>query len=145
MILNPPLTHLNPFLRQNKKVSKKKNRRWQCIGDTNSTIWSNGVMAFTGCRCRISLPHICRHTYCSNMAKFGMTPKTPQYLMGHRDISVTPNTYTHLGLEDATDELKWMNWRMRERNWKRTERRSPYHRKCSGQFHRFEWLCALLR
>ena len=53
-------------------------------------------------------PHVCRHTYCSNMAKAGMNPKTLQYLMGHSDISVTLNTYTHLGLEDATDELKRM-------------------------------------
>ena len=53
-------------------------------------------------------PHICRHTYCSNMAKSGMNPKTLQYLMGHSEIGVTLNTYTHLGLEDATDELKRM-------------------------------------
>ncbi len=53
-------------------------------------------------------PHVCRHTYCSNMAKSGMNPKTLQYLMGHSDIGVTLNTYTHLGLEDATDELKRM-------------------------------------
>ena len=26
--------------------------------------------------------------------------------MGHSDIGVTLNTYTHLGLEDAEDELK---------------------------------------
>ena len=31
-------------------------------------------------------PHVCRHTYCSNMAKSGMNPKTLQYLMGHSDI-----------------------------------------------------------
>ena len=51
-------------------------------------------------------PHVCRHTYCSNMAKSGMNPKTLQYLMGHSDIGGTLNTYTHLGLEDAVDELK---------------------------------------
>ena len=51
-------------------------------------------------------PHVCRHTYCSNMAKSSMNPKTLQYLMGHSDIGVTLNTYTHLGLEDAEDELK---------------------------------------
>ena len=50
-------------------------------------------------------PHVCRHTYCSNMAKAGMNPKTLQYLMGHSDIGVTMNTYTHLGLEDAKDEM----------------------------------------
>lgn len=50
-------------------------------------------------------PHICRHTYCSNMAKARMNPKTLQYLMGHSDIGVTMNTYTHLGLDNAKDEM----------------------------------------
>lgn len=49
--------------------------------------------------------HVCRHTYCSNMAKSGMNPKTLQYLMGHSDIGVTLNTYTHLGFEDAKEEV----------------------------------------
>lgn len=40
-------------------------------------------------------PHVCRHTFCSNMAKSGMNPKTLQYIMGHSDISVTLNVYTH--------------------------------------------------
>ena len=53
----------------------------------------------------LTRPHVCRHTYCSNMAKAGMNPKTLQYLMGHSDIGVTMNTYTHLGLEDAKDEM----------------------------------------
>ena len=50
-------------------------------------------------------PHICRHTYCSNQAKAGMNPKTLQYLMGHSDISVTLNIYTHTGYDDAKKEL----------------------------------------
>lgn len=62
-------------------------------------------------------PHVCRHTYCSNMAKAGMNPKTLQYLMGHSDIGVTMNTYTHLGLEDAQDEMI----RMEELNAARAE------------------------
>lgn len=53
-------------------------------------------------------PHVCRHTYCSNMARSGMNPKTLQYLMGHSEIGVTMNTYTHLGLEDAQEELRRM-------------------------------------
>ena len=53
-------------------------------------------------------PHVCRHTYCSNQAKAGMNPKTLQYLMGHSDISVTMNVYTHLGLEDAAAEMARM-------------------------------------
>ena len=53
-------------------------------------------------------PHVCRHTYCSNMVKSGMNPKTLQYLMGHSDISVTMNVYTHIGFDDAEEELKRM-------------------------------------
>ena len=45
-------------------------------------------------------PHVCRHTFCSNMAKSGMNPKTLQYIMGHSDISVTLNTYSHVGFEE---------------------------------------------
>lgn len=50
-------------------------------------------------------PHVCRHTYCSNMARSGISVKTLQYLMGHSDISVTLNVYTHLGLADAKREI----------------------------------------
>ena len=50
-------------------------------------------------------PHVCRHTVCSNMAKSGMSPKTLQYIMGHSDISVTLNTYTHLNFDDAKVEF----------------------------------------
>lgn len=53
-------------------------------------------------------PHICRHTYCSKMARSGMNPKTLQYLMGHSDISVTLNTYTHIGFEDAQKEIRML-------------------------------------
>ena len=53
-------------------------------------------------------PHVCRHTYCSNMAKAGMNPKTLQYLMGHSDISVTMNVYTHVNFDDAEEELRRM-------------------------------------
>lgn len=51
-------------------------------------------------------PHVCRHTFCSNMAKSGMNPKTLQYIMGHSDIGVTLNTYTHLQFDDALKEMK---------------------------------------
>ena len=51
-------------------------------------------------------PHICRHTFCSRMAKSGMNPKSIQYIMGHSDISVTLNTYTHVKFEDAEADMK---------------------------------------
>ena len=50
-------------------------------------------------------PHVCRHTFCSRMAAARMNPKTLQYIMGHSDIGVTLNTYTHLGFDDALDEM----------------------------------------
>ena len=50
-------------------------------------------------------PHVCRHTFCSNMAKSGMNPKTLQYIMGHSNIGVTLNTYTHVQYEDAEKEM----------------------------------------
>lgn len=54
----------------------------------------------------LTRPHVCRHTFCSNMAKSGMNPKTLQYIMGHSDISVTLNTYTHVNFDDAKKELR---------------------------------------
>ena len=52
--------------------------------------------------------HVCRHTYCTNMALAGMNPKTLQYLMGHSEIGVTLDVYTHVSFEDARDELAKM-------------------------------------
>ncbi len=51
-------------------------------------------------------PHVCRHTFCSNIAMSGMNPKMLQYIMGHSDISVTLNTYTHSSYDDAAEEMK---------------------------------------
>ncbi len=51
-------------------------------------------------------PHVCRHTLCSNMAKSGMNPKNLQYIMGHSDIGVTLNTYTHTNFDNAQEEMQ---------------------------------------
>ena len=50
-------------------------------------------------------PHVFRLAYCSNQANAEMNPKTLQCLMGHSDISVTMNVYTHLGFDDAKDGM----------------------------------------
>lgn len=42
------------------------------------------------------------------MRKAGMNPKTLQYLMGHSDISVKMNVYTHVNFDDAEEEIKRM-------------------------------------
>ncbi len=51
------------------------------------------------------MPHVCRHTFCTNMAKSDMNPKVLQYIMGHGDISVILDTYTHIKAEDAIAEM----------------------------------------
>ena len=39
------------------------------------------------------------------MAKAGMNPKALQYIMGHSDISITLNTYTHFSFKNATEDM----------------------------------------
>jgi integrase len=56
-------------------------------------------------------PHVCRHTYCTNMVKRGISVKTLQYLMGHADINTTLGIYTHLKLDDAKNELEQLEVR----------------------------------
>ena len=50
-------------------------------------------------------PHICRHTFSTKMARKGMNPKNLQYIMGHSEYSVTMDTYTHLGFDDARKDF----------------------------------------
>lgn len=57
--------------------------------------------------------------------------------MGHCDIGVTLNTDTHLGLEDAEDELKWVKGLEDARNEMDSAKgKKRYCRKCSRKFNR---------
>ena len=58
------------------------------------------------------------------MTKSGMNPKTMQYLMGHSDISVTMNVYTHIEFDDAEEELKRMEefWKAQAEIEKKNEK-----------------------
>lgn len=51
-------------------------------------------------------PHVCRHTYCTNMMKGGMNPACVKELMGHSTIETTFNTYTHVNYDDLKDAVK---------------------------------------
>ena len=51
-------------------------------------------------------PHVCRHTFCTNMVRKGMNPKALQYIMGHAEVGVTLNIYTHIKYEDAEQEMR---------------------------------------
>ena len=50
-------------------------------------------------------PHVFRHTFCTNMALAGMDVKVLQYLMGHSDIEVTMNVYTHMTYDKAATQM----------------------------------------
>lgn len=40
-------------------------------------------------------PHVLRHTFCTDMQRAGIDVKSLQYLMGHSNVSVTLDVYTH--------------------------------------------------
>ncbi len=50
-------------------------------------------------------PHVFRHTFCTNLANAGMDVKNLQYLMGHSDVGVTLNIYTHSCYDNAAEQL----------------------------------------
>ena len=51
-------------------------------------------------------PHVLRHTFCTEMASSGIDLKSLQYLMGHSDVGVTLNVYTHASYETAQAAMK---------------------------------------
>ena len=53
----------------------------------------------------LTRPHVFRHTFCTNMANAGMDVKTLQYLMGHSDVGVTLNIYTHASYDRAAEQM----------------------------------------
>lgn len=50
-----------------------------------------------------------RHTYCTNLAKNKIDIRMAQKLMGHSDISITANIYTHVDRDDVIEVAKNMN------------------------------------
>ncbi len=50
-------------------------------------------------------PHVCRHTFITNMVRAGMSLKQLQYLAGHSEISITLDIYTHMQFEDVEKEV----------------------------------------
>ena len=46
-------------------------------------------------------PHVLRHTFCTNMQRAGIDVKSLQYLMGHSNVSVTLDIYTHSDYESV--------------------------------------------
>jgi site-specific recombinase XerD len=50
-----------------------------------------------------------RHTYCTDLQRAGVPLNIAKYLMGHNDISVTANIYTHTTDDDINSAAKKIN------------------------------------
>ena len=55
------------------------------------------------------VPYNLRHTYCTDLQKKGIDIRTAQYLMGHSDISLTANIYTHADNSTILEAAKIIN------------------------------------
>lgn len=51
-------------------------------------------------------PYCLRHTFCTDLQAYGIDIRTAQYLMGHADITMTANIYTHSNKYTAVDASK---------------------------------------
>ena len=51
-------------------------------------------------------PHILRYTFCTKMAHRNMNLKDLQYIMGHSNIGITMDWYTHSSIESVKTEIK---------------------------------------
>ena len=50
--------------------------------------------------------HILRHTACTRLAETGLEPKVLQYIMGHANVSVTLDVYTHLDFTQIQEKME---------------------------------------
>lgn len=52
------------------------------------------------------VPYCLRHTYCTNLCRKNVDIRIAQYLMGHSDIRLTANIYTHVDNSDVVQAAK---------------------------------------
>ena len=51
-------------------------------------------------------PHVLRHAFCTNLQQAGIDVKSLQYLMGHSNVSVTLDVYTHTDSDFAEQAFR---------------------------------------
>ncbi len=54
-------------------------------------------------------PYCLRHTFCTDLAKMGIDMRTAQTLMGHANIQMTIDIYTHVDNKMVLDTVDIMN------------------------------------
>ena len=99
--VEPMIDGYSGFLCFDKMVS----RWWPCTGRNIFSMQCKSIIAFIAFSFQRS-----HHTYAVILIvviwQSWYESKVLQYLMGHSDISVTLNTYTHLKLDDAKEEME---------------------------------------
>lgn len=80
------------------KVSSHYHNYFKCLLDSYNKANEKPLPKIT--------PHVLRHTYCTKMVYKGMNPKVLQYLMGHSDINITLNLYTHASIDNVKEEMR---------------------------------------
>ena len=55
------------------------------------------------------VPYCFRHTYCTDLCKAGVDVRIAQKLMGHANISVTADIYTHADMDDIQEAGRKIN------------------------------------
>lgn len=90
------------FRRMWQYTIKKLNEAVRNKDDTEDTKVTEVISGLT--------PHILRHDYATNLYKAGVDIKTAQKLLGHSDIKVTLQIYTHLdqdndAIQDKLDKI----------------------------------------
>ena len=51
-------------------------------------------------------PHTLRHTFATRAFEYGMMPKTVQEILGHSNLSITMDLYTHVTNDTKIKEMK---------------------------------------
>ena len=55
------------------------------------------------------VPYDLRHTYCTNLARAGVDIRVAKKLMGHANISITADIYTHVDTKDIESAAELIN------------------------------------
>jgi integrase len=100
----------------------RRNKTTLVIGGSNELLWPGswpnkaaemlrgdleaaGIPYEDGQGCFLDF-HALRHTFGTNLANAGVSPKVAQELMRHSDVKLTLNTYTHVGLYDLAGAVE---------------------------------------
>lgn len=97
----PKFAYICPDTRGNKRSETSRRRLWENFKkDINISMGCKidedtgelvGIMPLAG-----DLTAYClRHTFCTDLQKKGVDLRSAQYLMGHSDVTLTANIYTH--------------------------------------------------